>query len=513
MITDAEAGLPVGQPVPWLAASLSLSDIAALVLEAAVPRFATAAAMFALEEVLTGDDPGPLTGDDPGPPASDDPGPPASDAPASEPPPSDPSANGAPVAVRRIATGFARDGRPVPDPAFPTGEVMVFAASSPYTACVRGGQPVIFGPQDGQALQRVGYRPAARERMSGYRSYLAIPMVAGQQVAGVLVFARGQADPPFADDEPRQFAGLAARAASYVFRACRPGPPSHPRRPFLASTTAVATTAASATAVATTAALAATVAIAGGDVEVAGHCRAAPGQAVGGDWYDVLALPGGRIGLIIGDAMGHDQSAAAAMMQLRSAAHALAELDLPPAEVLRRLDRTTAALGVVTLATCVYAIIEPAHRSCLIAGAGHLPPVLVHPDGTTSAPELPSGLPIGLGAAIYGQISLPLPPGTALALYTDGLVDTRTRSSQQGIELLRAGLAATTTLVMAPTALEKCCDHLVHSLAPRPEDDTTLVLARIRPSPSPDPDPDPDPDPGQGPGPGPSSAPRPAVAL
>ena len=173
---------------------------------------------------------------------------------------------------------------------------------------------------------------------------------------------------------------------------------------------------------------------------MAGHCRAAPGQAVGGDWYDVLTLPGGRVGLIIGDAMGHDQSAAAAMMQLRAAAHALAELDLPPAEVLRRLDRTTAALGIITLATCLYVIIDPGDRSCLVAGAGHLPPVLVHPDGKTRVPELPSGLPIGLGTAIYGQISLPLPLGAALALYTDGLVDTRTRSSQQGIETLRAEL-------------------------------------------------------------------------
>jgi hypothetical protein len=360
------------------------------------------------------------------------------------------------VIARRIATGFARAGRPAPDPAFPTGEVIVFAARSPYTICVREGQPVIFGP-DGQALQQAGYRPVAREVMSGYRSYLAVPMAAGPEVTGFLVFARGPADPPFAAGDARQFAGLAARVAGCVLRACRmPKPP-----PFTA----------------------ATVVIEAGDVEVAGHCRAAPGQAVGGDWYDVLTLPGDRTGLIIGDAMGHDLSAATAMMQLRAAAHALAELDLPPAELLRRLDRTTAALGVVTLATCVYAVIDPGHQSCLIAGAGHLPPVFIHPDGTTSAPELPSGLPIGLGTAIYGQISLPLPVGAALALYTDGLVDTRTRTSQQGIEELRAELATGPANGTGP--LEKCCDRLVGSLAPRPEDDTTLVLARIRPRPRP----------------------------
>jgi hypothetical protein len=118
--------------------------------------------------------------------------------------------------------------------------------------------------------------------------------------------------------------------------------------------------------------------------------------------------------------------------------------------------------------------------------------VLVHPDGTTAVPDLPSGLPLGLGAAIYGQISLPLPPGAALALYTDGLVDTRARSSQQGIEALRAELAGRPgpTSAYADRAgngtgsLRGCCDQLVGALAPQPEDDTTLVLARIRPRPA-----------------------------
>ena len=120
-ITGADAGRPVGQPAPWLAASLSLQDVAALVLEATVPRFAAAAAMFALEGVLTGGDP-------------------------------DRPAAGAPVAARRISTGFGRDGRPAPDPAFPAGEVMVFAPGSPYARCVRDGQPVMFGSRDRQAL-------------------------------------------------------------------------------------------------------------------------------------------------------------------------------------------------------------------------------------------------------------------------------------------------------------------------------------------------------------------------
>jgi len=457
MITDAAAGPPLAGPAPWLAARLSLGDAAALVLEAAVPRFATAAALFCLEDVLTGGRP-------------------------------DRSAGAGPVTARRIATGLARGGRPVPDPAFPAGEVLVFAPESPYAACVRDGRPRAFGSLNGPALPPAGGRPDADRARSGYGSSLTVPLVADEQVTGFLVFARRPADPPFRNADAGQFAGLAERVAGWVLAACRvPGPPPRlrPRRPAPVGTP-------SSTPTTPGPASAGTVAIEAGDVEVAGHCRAAPGQAVGGDWYDVLTLPGGRVGLIIGDAMGHDQSAAAAMMQLRAAAHALAELDLPPAEVLRRLDRTTAALGIITLATCLYVIIDPGDRSCLVAGAGHLPPVLVHPDGETRVPELPSGLPIGLGTAIYGQISLPLPLGAALALYTDGLVDTRTRSSQQGIETLRAELGGPQGLTSAYAGhpangtgpLRACCDRLVGSLAPQPEDDTTLVLARIRPRPA-----------------------------
>ena len=88
---------------------------------------------------------------------------------------------------------------------------------------------------------------------------------------------------------------------------------------------------------------------------------------------------------------------------------------------------------------------------------------------------MPSGLPIGLGTAIYGQFTLPFPPGAILALYTDGLVDTRTRSSDEGVLELRSALAG------QAGSLDDACDHLLRSLAPRREDDTTVVLARVPP--------------------------------
>jgi serine phosphatase RsbU (regulator of sigma subunit) len=208
---------------------------------------------------------------------------------------------------------------------------------------------------------------------------------------------------------------------------------------------------------------------------VAGRCQPAAGHTLGGDWYDIIPLPDGRTGIVVGDVMGHGPEAAAVMAQLRAAAHALADLDLAPAELLHRLNRLAAMLDRITLATCVYAVIDPAGPACTLAGAGHLPPVLALPDGTTRVPGLPAGQSLGLGTAIYGQARIKLPPGAILALYTDGLVETRTRSYDHGILALRSLLSR------ERGHLETVCDALIRSLAEHHEDDITVVLARIPP--------------------------------
>jgi serine phosphatase RsbU (regulator of sigma subunit) len=171
--------------------------------------------------------------------------------------------------------------------------------------------------------------------------------------------------------------------------------------------------------------------------------------------------------------MGHGPEAAAVMAQLRAAAHALAQLDLEPSELLGHLDRTTAMFQRPVLATCVYAVIDPGSRSCTLSAAGHLPPVLAMPDGITRVPDLPAGQSLGLGSAVYGQARIKLLPGTVIALYTDGLVETRTRSFDQGI------LAVRSVLADRNVHLETACDTLIASLAERYEDDVTVVLARI----------------------------------
>jgi serine phosphatase RsbU (regulator of sigma subunit) len=171
--------------------------------------------------------------------------------------------------------------------------------------------------------------------------------------------------------------------------------------------------------------------------------------------------------------MGHGPEAAAVMAQLRTAAHALAGTGLEPARLLGHLDRTTLTLRKSVLATCVYAIIDPAARACTLSAAGHLPPVLAWPDGSARVPDLPAGQSLGLGSAVYGQARVKLAPGTVIALYTDGLVETRTRSFEQGISALQAELAG----ARGPLAARR--DAIISVLANDAEDDVTLVLARI----------------------------------
>ncbi|MEV4615703.1 ATP-binding SpoIIE family protein phosphatase [Kitasatospora sp. NPDC049258] len=166
------------------------------------------------------------------------------------------------------------------------------------------------------------------------------------------------------------------------------------------------------------------------------------GAQVGGDWYDSIPLPGNRVALIVGDVMGHSLTSAAIMGQLRTSAQTLAGLDLPPHEVLYHLDEQAQRLGQEQhLATCVYAVYDPIANRVVLANAGHVPPVLVQPDGRSELLDLPPGAPIGVGGVDFSSVELPAPPGSALLLFTDGLVETRRRPLSTGLELLRSRLA------------------------------------------------------------------------
>ena len=120
---------------------------------------------------------------------------------------------------------------------------------------------------------------------------------------------------------------------------------------------------------------------------------------VGGDWYESIALPGGRVALVVGDVAGHGVRAAVTMGRLRTAIHTLAMLELPPAETLQQLNELMQELGVREphFATCVYAIFDAVAGTCEVASAGHLPPLLVRPDGTNELLDVLPAPPLGVG--------------------------------------------------------------------------------------------------------------------
>ncbi|WP_256090573.1 ATP-binding SpoIIE family protein phosphatase, partial [Actinacidiphila rubida] len=210
-------------------------------------------------------------------------------------------------------------------------------------------------------------------------------------------------------------------------------------------------------------------------VRIAHHYMPGDRQAqVGGDWFDAIQLPGGRVALIVGDVMGHGLQAAAVMGQFRTAVITMAALDLPPAQLLRHLDNLAHRLGTEHLATCVYAVYDPILRTLTLANAGHIPPVLAGYDGRSELLQIPGGAPIGVGGVPFETVELPVPDGSWLVLCTDGLVEVR----GQGID---AGLAALCANVIEPqqTPEDVCGQILARVHTEDRADDVALLVARF----------------------------------
>ncbi|GHE33313.1 serine/threonine protein phosphatase [Streptomyces vinaceus] len=209
------------------------------------------------------------------------------------------------------------------------------------------------------------------------------------------------------------------------------------------------------------------------------YLPAAETARVGGDWYDAIPLPGSRVALVVGDVMGHSMTSAAIMGQLRTTAQTLAQLDLPPAEVLHHLDEQAQRLGSDRMATCLYAVYDPVSHRITIANAGHPPPVLLHLGGRAEVLRVPPGAPIGVGGVDFEAVELDAPAGATLLLYTDGLVESRLRDVWTGIEQLRERLATTAQLTGLdhPPPLEALCDDVLDMLGPGDRDDDIALLA------------------------------------
>lgn len=210
------------------------------------------------------------------------------------------------------------------------------------------------------------------------------------------------------------------------------------------------------------------------------------GAGTSGDWYDAIPLPSLRLALVAGDVIGRGIPASATMGRLRAAIQTLADLELEPDELLTRIADLVQRLAAeappgdhdVVGATCLYAVYDPVTRRCAMASAGHPPPVLVRPDGTSEAVDLFPGPPLAVCRMPYETTTIELEPGSVLALYTDGLVHRGAHDVGDGLRRLTDALAIS---CRPDRALDETGRALLGDMVDEaPRDDATLLLARTR---------------------------------
>ncbi|WP_328960944.1 SpoIIE family protein phosphatase [Streptomyces virginiae] len=413
----AEAGTRIGT-------TLDLHQTAQEIVDVLVPQLADSADVQLLEAVL-GPDEGPV-----------------------------PAASTRGV-LRRLAAHF-------PDPTAPTaklapGQTFQIPMGTTYEQVISEGRPMNLHLADIPALITSPRAEALRTYLATLGSARLVPLVARGTVLGAVAVTRTREREPFDEEDRVLVDELVARAALNIDNA----------RMYTLQRQAALTLQRSLTNNALPEVT---------GLELTGRYLPASDHDVGGDWYDVIPLPGGRTGLVIGDVMGHGIHAAAVMGQLRTAVRTLARHDVPPAELLRSLDAVVADLGEDEMATCVYAVHDAATGVCVIARAGHPPPAVVPPDGDIAFLDGPPGTPLGTGGQDFRTEEVRLPPGSLLVLYTDGLIEARDRDLDQGM----AQLAGALHRVDQP--LEELCDGILRRLLPcAQQDDVAVLLARTRP--------------------------------
>ena len=208
------------------------------------------------------------------------------------------------------------------------------------------------------------------------------------------------------------------------------------------------------------------------------YMPAAQGGSLGGDWYDVFPLAGGRLGLVVGDVVGRGVEAASLMAQLRTALRAYAVEGHGPREVVGRVNGLLAFIRPSTMTTAAYLVLDPETETLTVVNAGHPPPLLIDPDGSARYLQAPSGVPLGVSrASVYRESEHHLPAGGTIVLYTDGVVEVRGESLDEGLERLRSLAAA------RHESIEALCDAVIDKLiaAARPADDVALLAARLEP--------------------------------
>jgi serine phosphatase RsbU (regulator of sigma subunit)/anti-sigma regulatory factor (Ser/Thr protein kinase) len=363
--------------------------------------------------------------------------------------------------LRRLAIAHDDDD-PGWDAAFPTGEILSYPPGAPYTECLETGQPVRTDLANNNLAEEIarGMRRRPVARLLSGTSMLLLPLIARGTTLGFLACSRYKGYRRFDAYDAEIGMEFAARAAIFIDNARRY---SRERATALTLQRSLLPTGLSAPS----------------SVEV--RHRYLPGSKmieVGGDWYESITLPGGRVALVVGDVAGHGVRAAVTMGRLRTAIRTLARLELPPAETLQQLDELMHELGQREphFATCVYAVFDAVSGKCEVASAGHLPPLLVSPDGKTEFLDVAPSPPLGIGSGPIQTRTFKIRDGSLLVLYTDGLVERRDADIDEGLTRLRETFGPGST---ARPLEELCKATLAGVYADHQRDDIAVLLARL----------------------------------
>ena len=409
--------------------ALDIDHLARELIDALVPHFCNAGDLLLLESLI-GDDELPSHGPD------------------------------GSLPLRRIALLHDRKD-PAWEAAFPTGEILRYPTPSPYFQCMDTGAPVLETISQDQAskIAKAWRRKPVAKLLSG-ASMLMLPLIARGTMLGFFACTRQEGFRRFDAYDVEIGMDFAARAAVFIDNARR-----YSRE--------------HATALTLQRSMLPTGLSYPSSVEV--KHRYLPGSKlieVGGDWYESIALPGGRVALVVGDVAGHGVRAAVTMGRLRTAIHTLAMLELAPAESLQQLDELMHTLGEREphFATCAYAVYDAVSGECEIAVAGHLPPLLVHPDGSNEFLDVPPAPPLGIGDGEVESRLFKIEDGSLFVLYTDGLVENKGRDISDGLARLRGIFGPG-----SPTRpLEDLCKASLDGVySDHQRDDIALLIARL----------------------------------
>ncbi|MFF2519837.1 SpoIIE family protein phosphatase [Streptomyces sp. NPDC058086] len=378
-----------------------------------------------------------------------------------------PAAPAGPLAMTRTAV------RSVPEdgPPAAAGTKTRHPALSPVARCLAQGHGALYDAADPDLVRWARQDPeAARLLGIGTHSVMVVPMRAHGATLGVALFGRHRRAEPFETDDLWLAEELTAKAAVSI----------HTTRRDSREHTSTMTLQRSL--------LPQTLPDQGALDIATRYLPAGTRAGVGGDWFDVIPLSGARVALVVGDVVGHGIRASATMGRLRTAVRTLADVDLPPDELLTHLDdlvlhlsadeggtdaAAESAGGIGT--TCLYAVYDPVSRRCALARAGHPPPAAVTPDGSVRFLDVPAGPPLGLGGLPFETFETELPEGSLLALYTDGLLAARDHDIDEALDKMFAALAR------PAKTLDTVCDRVLTAmLTHRPDDDIALLVARTR---------------------------------